>query len=179
MAWLEAAAPQLDNLLEYLRQSHRDRGAPSPLNCMTTIRNLAHQECRPAELCPADWCVCIVGEVSALRGLAQQTLQHVWYPFTQHTGLRAEDVTTIDARSGEHMLVFKGAPAPGGSEHIEQHFDACASWWTQACPLSSSARSIEQGQMRGLPISHRQQMSCDTASVATSSESGSVAASSY
>ena len=175
MAWLEAAAPQLDDLLQHLHQSARHRGAPSPLQCMTTPRNLAHPEYRPAELCSTDCGLCIAGEVSALRGLAQQTLQHVWYPFTQHTGLRAEDITTIDARSGEHMLVFKGGQAPGGSEHIEPHFDACASWWTQACP----SLPPQSGQMLGRPISHKQHMSCDPLSTTTSSESASGVASSY
>ena len=110
-----------------------------------------------------------MGEVAALRGLAQQTLQHVWYPFTQHTGLRAEDITTIDARSGEHMLVFRGGQARGGLEHIEPRFDACASWWTQVRP-SLPPQSIEQGQMLGLPSSDRQQMSCDPASITSSSD---------
>ncbi len=66
-----------------------------------------------------------------LESLAEGTLADVWYPFTQHAGLRAEDVTVIDARYSEEMLVFK--PGSGQEQHarIEAQYDACASWWTQ------------------------------------------------
>lgn len=66
--------------------------------------------------------------VEKLKELASQTLQCVWYPFTQHKGLNPTDITVIDARSGEDMLVVKG-------NGIEPNFDACASWWTQVGAL--------------------------------------------
>ena len=82
--------------------------------------------------------------------LAQTATERVWYPFTQHDGLSAEDITTVDARSGEHFRVFKqdhgsssAAVAEGVGQvvqvhrasgpRIEPHYDACASWWTQVC----------------------------------------------
>ena len=75
--------------------------------------------------------------VSKLSTLAEKTLADVWYPFTQHSGLEPKDVTVIDARSSEDMLVFK----PGGSQNfsprIELQYDACASWWTQVFCLYS------------------------------------------
>ena len=55
----------------------------------------------------------------------------VWYPFTQHSGLSPEDVTVIDARSGEDMLVFKPGDEQGLDSRLEAQYDACASWWTQ------------------------------------------------
>lgn len=69
--------------------------------------------------------------MSQLISLAERTLTDVWYPFTQHSGLLPEDVTVIDARSGEDMLVFKPGDKQGLDSRIEAQYDACASWWTQ------------------------------------------------
>ena len=73
--------------------------------------------------------------VSKLSNLVERTLTDVWYPFTQHSGLQPEDVTAIDARSSEEMLVFKPSHGQDHSTRIEAQYDACASWWTQVSPL--------------------------------------------
>lgn len=82
--------------------------------------------------------------MSVLKQLAGRTLQQVWYPFTQHRGLQERDITVIDARAGDELLVFKEAGANGAADRIEPQFDACASWWTQV----KSAETRRNGSKR-------------------------------
>jgi len=75
--------------------------------------------------------------VAQLHAAAEETTSCIWWPFTQHSMVAAQDVTVIDSRCGEHFTVLKPAPpelqpraerAPGS---LATSFDACASWWTQ------------------------------------------------
>ena len=58
--------------------------------------------------------------------LPGRALRSLWYPFTQHSTTREEDLLVVDSRCGEDLLVSRG---PG--EALEPRFDASASWWTQ------------------------------------------------
>lgn len=65
----------------------------------------------------------------------------LWWPFTQHRSLDSQNISVIDARSGENFVVFADASdAPKVSTpelqspampRLRQQYDACASWWTQ------------------------------------------------
>lgn len=71
--------------------------------------------------------------VSRLETLASATLQHVWYPFTQHQGMTEENVTVIDSRAGESFMVYQNQCDSFGhkSQSLVPKHDACSSWWTQ------------------------------------------------
>jgi dethiobiotin synthetase/adenosylmethionine--8-amino-7-oxononanoate aminotransferase len=49
-----------------------------------------------------------VADLAAAPALARATL---WWPFTQHDDVRNEDVTVIDARSGDELLVHDAQQA--------------------------------------------------------------------
>jgi dethiobiotin synthetase/adenosylmethionine--8-amino-7-oxononanoate aminotransferase len=82
--------------------------------------------------------------LGALRAAAGEAREALWWPFTQHGALGgggggAAEVTVIDARSGEHLSVFREGGGGGGEEGgggdggpaLQQQYDGCASWWTQ------------------------------------------------
>jgi len=50
------------------------------------------------------------------------------------TPLCIPQVTVVDARAGENLLVYKDDPSQGVGKRAESQFDACASWWTQVPP---------------------------------------------
>ncbi len=54
--------------------------------------------------------------------------QVVWSVFE---ACKALQVTVVDARAGENLLVYKDDASQGGGGRTESQFDACASWWTQ------------------------------------------------
>lgn len=58
----------------------------------------------------------------------------LWWPFTQHATLGAQDVTVIDSRAGESFLAVCDAPEGqenAAGEALAPLYDGCASWWTQ------------------------------------------------
>lgn len=84
---------------------------------------------------------------------AQRGLQQLWWPFTQHEGLHASDITVMEGRWGEYFQVVPLQGTPGGvpghpptkddsvgedAAHqpplqgtVVPMYDACGSWWTQ------------------------------------------------
>lgn len=89
-----------------------------------------------------------------LEGMAKKAKDIVWWPFTQHENVR--EVTVIDSAYGDIMVTYGPNPtvqtattstsvtsaastitSPNPNPLIPQsinpyeHFDACASWWTQ------------------------------------------------
>jgi len=73
--------------------------------------------------------------------LPKRALRSLWYPFTQHSTTCEEDLTVIDSRCGEELIVSTG---PGVA--LEPRFDACASWWTQG---PSAGLQMELAQVAG------------------------------
>jgi dethiobiotin synthetase/adenosylmethionine--8-amino-7-oxononanoate aminotransferase len=70
----------------------------------------------------------------------ERALRTLWWPFTQHSGVRAGDVTVIDARHGDALLVHDTA-----AQALTPLVDACSSWWTQgvsAAEQPALARAI-------------------------------------
>ena len=72
------------------------------------------------------------------RELPGRALRSLWYPFTQHSTIREDDLLVVDSRCGEELLVSRG---PG--EALEPRFDASASWWTQG-PSAELQMSLAQ-----------------------------------
>lgn len=65
--------------------------------------------------------------VAGLINASKEALETVWWPFTQHDLIQDHnDVTVIDSRSGEDMVVFSPEQTC-----LKPVYDGCASWWTQ------------------------------------------------
>ena len=82
--------------------------------------------------------------LAAFAAAPSQARAKLWWPFTQHDDVRDADVTVVDGRSGDALLVHNAAEvrlhALGGvarrsrihaQASITPLFDACSSWWTQ------------------------------------------------
>ena len=65
--------------------------------------------------------------VSLLVAAGKEALNTIWWPFTQHDSIKNDqEVTIIDSRSGEDIVVF--CPQ---KHTLTPLYDGCASWWTQ------------------------------------------------
>ena len=84
-------------------------------------------------------------KVLAMERYPEEALQSFWYPFAQHKGLSADQVTLIDSREGDSFSVYDRSKAS-----FEPKFDSCASWWTQGPDLSMQ---IEMGKKVGYAAS--------------------------
>ena len=80
----------------------------------------------------------------------------VWWPFTQHGSITAdEQVTLIDAAHGDHFLVIKNNDTKSNKQTNKQRkervplFDACASWWTQGVGHGESSMAIAAASAAG------------------------------
>lgn len=81
---------------------------------------------------------------AAFAAMPSQARAKLWWPFTQHDDVRDADVTVVDGRSGDALLVHNPEevrvcvsatptmPAYATAQaSIIPLFDACSSWWTQ------------------------------------------------
>lgn len=64
--------------------------------------------------------------INSIVSAGKEALEVIWWPFTQHESVESKDVSVIDSRSGEDMVVF--SPKERALRHL---YDGCASWWTQ------------------------------------------------
>lgn len=116
-------------------------------------------------------CLAHLPKKPASSRTAEHGLQQLWWPFTQHQGLCAADVTIMEGRWGEYFQTVpidssgdhashstKGAMASnvsnasdasdasaswfGGS--VVPMYDACGSWWTQGGGADAHAHLARQ-----------------------------------
>ena len=122
----------------------------------------------PAAVGEADWLRESAGGAAALvaglRGAharrlrelhlaPEQALRTLWWPFTQHERVRLDDVTVVDARHGDSLLVHDAA-----EQSVSPLLDACSSWWTQGVSSAEQpalARTI--GCANRTPLQNRTQ----------------------
>lgn len=71
---------------------------------------------------------------------AERGLQQLWWPFTQHQGISAADVTVMEGRWGEYFQTI----APGQPPSMVPMYDACGSWWTQGGGSEAHAHLARQ-----------------------------------
>ncbi|KAK9811108.1 hypothetical protein WJX73_003299 [Symbiochloris irregularis] len=121
-----------DELATWLQKAH------GPLTELLDLLHAAHQQ-----------------RVGRLSSLAQGTLQHIWWPFTQHQGMTEDSVTVIESRAGESFVVLEGqegtqqaqaarlGSAPQGARLVHKH-DACSSWWTQGVSAQLQPRLVRK-----------------------------------
>ncbi|WCJ42382.1 adenosylmethionine-8-amino-7-oxononanoate transaminase [Euphorbia peplus] len=64
--------------------------------------------------------------IQKLNEMPKKARDVFWWPFTQHSLVPEKTVTVIDSRCGENFAVYKAQ-----DNLLTEHFDGCASWWTQ------------------------------------------------
>ena len=91
--------------------------------------------------------------IAAFAAMPSQARAKLWWPFTQHDDVRDADVTVVDGRSGDALLVhdaeqvrhaslcITAMPAHAIAQaRIVPLFDACSSWWTQGVSAAMQPR---------------------------------------
>lgn len=70
-----------------------------------------------------------IDRLEAMAGRAQKA---IWYPFTQHQGMTAKDITVIDSAYDDYFQTLKPESSSRNSDGLfRPTFDGSASWWTQ------------------------------------------------
>ncbi|KAH1299619.1 hypothetical protein KXW39_002191 [Aspergillus fumigatus] len=65
-----------------------------------------------------------------LESMASRAHHTIWYPFTQHHGMTAKDITVIDSAHGDYFQTFESS-GNADQGNLQPTFDGSASWWTQ------------------------------------------------
>lgn len=86
--------------------------------------------------------------VETLTGLREKGKGSLWWPFTQHQGHDEKKVTAtvIDGAAGDNFSILNDTE--DGMTRTE-HFDACASWWTQGMGHGDSSLSLTAAAAAG------------------------------
>ncbi|RAL08372.1 adenosylmethionine-8-amino-7-oxononanoate aminotransferase [Aspergillus homomorphus CBS 101889] len=67
-----------------------------------------------------------------LDAMAEKAERVIWYPFTQHLGLKAGDITVVDSACGDFFQSRSSRKdGDGDTAGLRATFDGSASWWTQ------------------------------------------------
>lgn len=72
--------------------------------------------------------------IADLNGMAEKAASSIWYPFTQHKLIRADEITPIDSAYGDFFSALAPPTSDDASEPaslLNPMFDGSASWWTQ------------------------------------------------
>ena len=86
--------------------------------------------------------------VDTLAELRNRGNKNLWWPFTQHQGHidKKVNATVIDGASGDNFSILHD-----GDDRLERtdHFDACASWWTQGMGHGESSIGLAAAAAAG------------------------------
>jgi len=80
--------------------------------------------------------------VEKLNGLAKDSLDTLWWPFTQHEMVKKDMVAVIDGRSQDDFVIYDQK-----TETVQHRFDAAASWWTQGITSDKANESLHRALM--------------------------------
>ncbi|KAL2841430.1 pyridoxal phosphate-dependent transferase [Aspergillus pseudoustus] len=69
--------------------------------------------------------------IDSLEEMASRAQKTIWYPFTQHHGMVAKDITPIDSAYDDFFQTYTSAKSPSQQPGLQATFDGSASWWTQ------------------------------------------------
>ncbi|KAJ5623028.1 hypothetical protein N7490_011633 [Penicillium lividum] len=68
--------------------------------------------------------------IERLEEMNERAQDLIWYPFTQHQGMQAKDITVIDSAHDDYFQTFSSGRTDKPGE-LQPTFDGSASWWTQ------------------------------------------------
>ena len=69
--------------------------------------------------------------IERLEEMADRAQDLIWYPFTQHQGMQAKDITVIDSAHDDFFQTFGSGREEASKSALRPTFDGSASWWTQ------------------------------------------------
>lgn len=73
--------------------------------------------------------------MKALKSMAGEAHEHVWYPFTQHKGRTPRDILTVDSAYGDDFQTLAKSEDTASRRDDQSQLipavDGSASWWTQ------------------------------------------------
>lgn len=69
--------------------------------------------------------------IERLEEMAERAQDLIWYPFTQHQGMSAKDITVIDSAHDDYFQTFGAGNSGKPESELRPTFDGSASWWTQ------------------------------------------------
>ncbi|KAB8260870.1 pyridoxal phosphate-dependent transferase [Aspergillus pseudonomiae] len=69
--------------------------------------------------------------IDRLESMASRAHDTIWYPFTQHHGMEAKDITPIDSAYDDYFQTFVDSDKSHHESKLRATFDGSASWWTQ------------------------------------------------
>ncbi|KAJ5737093.1 Pyridoxal phosphate-dependent transferase major region subdomain 2 [Penicillium malachiteum] len=69
--------------------------------------------------------------IEKLEEMADRAHDLIWYPFTQHQGMQAKDITVIDSAHDDYFQTFGSRQTQNSESELRPTFDGSASWWTQ------------------------------------------------
>lgn len=86
----------------------------------------------------------------SIESLAPKAHEHIWYPFTQQSLLRPENITTIDSAHGDYFQTLSPSKNPRpDSSVLRSSFDGSASWWTQGLGHSNPQLTLAAAYAAG------------------------------
>ncbi|KAL1970230.1 hypothetical protein VTN77DRAFT_5390 [Rasamsonia byssochlamydoides] len=68
--------------------------------------------------------------IEQLESMASRAHEAIWYPFTQHQGMEAKDITVIESAHDDYFQTYR-ADSGKDASLLQPTFDGSASWWTQ------------------------------------------------
>ncbi len=88
--------------------------------------------------------------VDILSELRERGNKNLWWPFTQHQGHidKKVNATVIDGASGDNFSILHDSAGTGRLERTD-HFDSCASWWTQGMGHGESSIALAAAAAAG------------------------------
>lgn len=87
--------------------------------------------------------------IERLEEMNERAQDLIWYPFTQHQGMKAKDITVIDSAYDDYFQTFGfGEPAKSEGE-LRPTFDGSASWWTQGLGHGNPELSLSAAYAAG------------------------------
>lgn len=69
--------------------------------------------------------------IQRLEEMTDRSQDLIWYPFTQHQGMSAKDITVIDSAHDDYFQTFGSNNSAKPDSELRPTFDGSASWWTQ------------------------------------------------
>lgn len=87
--------------------------------------------------------------IQRLEEMADRARDLIWYPFTQHQGMAAKDITVIDSAHDDYFQTFRTERTGKDSGELCPTFDGSASWWTQGLGHGNPELSLSAAYAAG------------------------------
>lgn len=87
--------------------------------------------------------------IERLEEMASRAQDLIWYPFTQHYGMRPKDITVIDSAHDDYFQTFGTGRTEKPDSELRPTFDGSASWWTQGLGHGNPELSLSAAYAAG------------------------------